>query len=375
MEGDEKNGIFIGTDDQGRVYQVLPATDETRLSFDLQSGKVICFAGSNGEVNWIGTAQPAKLVKIEKGGAKPSYTSNVLDAQFQARWGVLDWMGAGAVKFETRSGNVPEPDASWSKWEETESGNPARIKSPKSRYLQFRANWTGDNVEIARITVSYRDVNQAEYIAQLTLSAPPQPPRPPQEAQQGQPKASKPQESVFKRLQVSWRIDNPDQDHLYLQIFFKKVGDKAWTLLAKGDDIKGNAFPWDASVMPDGIYQVKLVASDWPDNAEDESFTAEKISNFFIIDTTKPALTFKVSEKGVVNGQAQDETSAISSLQYFVDDKDARSIVSKDGVLDEKAEQFEFALKDLGKGPHKIFIQACDQVENCTTEAQEFTIK
>lgn len=373
MEGDEKNGIFLGTDDQGRVYQIFPAQDEVLLSFDLRSGKVVSLAGTNGEVHWLGTGQPGKLVKIEKSGSQSSFQSHVLDAQFAANWGALFWKGRGAVKFETRSGNVHEPDASWSNWQEIGAGNPGKVSSPSSRFIQFRASLGADS-EINRVELSYRNFNQAQYITQLNLGSPAgQMKQTPDQTGQG--KNSKPAESVYKRVQINWRVENPDQDHLSSTLFFKKEGDKLWSVLAKDNEIKGSSFVWDASELPDGIYRVKLLVSDAPDNSDAESFAMEKNSDLFVIDTRPPELEFKVSEKGMVSGQARDDTSDIATLQYVLDEQDPRPIVSKDGILDEKVEQFEFTLPKLQKGSHKIFLQACDQADNCRSASQEFTLK
>lgn len=373
LDGDEKNGFFVGTDDQGRVYRVFPDREEVLLSFDLQTGKVVSFAGSRGEVRWIGTAQPAKLFRIEKGAAKSSFQSQVLDAQFPARWGVINWTGKGSVKFATRSGNVQEPDASWSKWQDVGPGNPSEVKSPQARYIQFRAEWASEAAEIERVEISYRDVNQAEYITQLAVTPAGQQRQGQEQPQQG--KNKKVLSDASKRVQINWRIENPDQDRLLLELSLKNVSDKLWTMLAKGDELKASPYQWDASDFPDGFYQVKLTASDAPDNSDQEVFTAEKISSPFIIDAGKPELSYKVSDQALVAGKAEDSTSAIAGLEYFVDESEVRLVASKDGVLDEKAEEFEFSIKGLAKGPHMVFMRACDQADNCAVVSREFAVK
>ena len=67
-----------------------------------------------------------------------SYTSRVLDAA-AAHWLALNWTGSQpvgtTVNFETRSGDTPNPDGTWSGWSPV-SG--ATITSPDSRYLQYR---------------------------------------------------------------------------------------------------------------------------------------------------------------------------------------------------------------------------------------------
>lgn len=372
--GNQKNGFFLGTDDQGRVFQVFPDRDEFLLGFDLQSARVISFAGANGELNWIGAGQPARLVKVEKDSAKSEFESKVLDAQFPAHWGVLEWRGKGRAQFETRSGNISEPDASWSKWQEVGAGDPGEVKSPMARYLQVRARWSGADVEVSRIELSYRDINQAEYITQLNVSSNSGAPKPGPEGP-GASKNSKSAPEAMKRCQINWRLENPDLDELYLELFYKGEDEKLWTLGAKGDQVKGSSFQFDAAELPDGFYRVKLRASDWPDNPEDEAFTADKISDLFLIDTTKPELSFTVSAKGVVSGEARDQTSAVTGISYFVDDGDAHPVLSLDGVLDQKTEKFGFAVKDLKSGSHKVTVQACDQADNCRGRSAEFEVK
>lgn len=371
--GDEENGFYLGTDDQGRVYRIFPGGEEVRLSFDLQSGRVVSFGERDGEVDFIGAAQPGRLYKIEKTSVKAGYESDVLDAQFAANWGKLEWAGKGKVKFETRSGNVPKPDDSWSRWQEVASGNPGPIQSPRARFIQFRAEWTAADVEINRVEINYRALNQAEYITQMTVTPAVQP----RGQDQGQPgaKNQKPPASPIRRGQINWRIENPDQDDLFLQLYYKESKERLWTLIAEGEDVKGNSYQFDAAQLPDGLYRVKLAVSDWPANPENEVFQAEKISEPFLVDSTKPSLTLKVSDKGVVSGQVEDATSAISSMEYFVDDGDAKPVLSLDGVLDEKVEGFSFTLKNLDQGWHKITMRACDQADNCQLSSQEFQIK
>ncbi len=76
--------------------------------------------------------------------ASGTFTSRVLDAGTKiTSWGALT--GAGdltGVTFETRSGNTPVPDASWSGFQAL--GANGAIQSPVGRYIQYRATLTGD---------------------------------------------------------------------------------------------------------------------------------------------------------------------------------------------------------------------------------------
>ena len=72
-----------------------------------------------------------------------TYLSRVLDADFQARWGLLRWHGAHELGVETRSGNTAKPDATWSSFagldhpRATGDGGVGLVGSPAARYVQY----------------------------------------------------------------------------------------------------------------------------------------------------------------------------------------------------------------------------------------------
>jgi hypothetical protein len=91
--------------------------------------------------------------------AEGVYLSPVLDAGAPARWGALRWSASlpdGAqLTLQTRSGNTPEPDASWSLWT-TAYENPegSTILSPPAQYLQVRVHLKGQGTPCRRCTAS-----------------------------------------------------------------------------------------------------------------------------------------------------------------------------------------------------------------------------
>ncbi len=366
LAGEERTGFFIGTDHQGQVYKIYPGTREY-LVFNLDAGKVSALAPFSGKVRWLGTGEPALLVKTKSTPAHCGYQSEVLDAGFISRWGKLDWQGSGRVEFKTRSGNTPQPDQSWSDWEKL--GLDGKIKNPPARYLQFQAGWLGrEEGEIDRVELSYRPLNQAHYITALEVKS------------QTSPVSQKPSSNRKSNLTASlrytirWQVENPDQDPLEYQLFYRRAGDRLWSRLARPEEIKGTSYQWKVGELADGWYQVRLVARDSLTNPEEQVYKAEKISSSFLIDSTKPELKFSFSG-GIIRGKAQDQTSRIALLEFSLDDKDFSPLASRDKILDEKKEEFELNLSHLKPGWHKIIIRACDQKDNCISQAQEFRIK
>src|SRR5436190_2078868 len=72
-----------------------------------------------------------------------TFTSRVFDAGETVDWATLQSTvqspNGTAVEFETRSGNAPVPDGTWSSWQPVSGGT---INSPDSRYIQYRAALT-----------------------------------------------------------------------------------------------------------------------------------------------------------------------------------------------------------------------------------------
>src|SRR5205807_1706000 len=105
------------------------------LALDWDSeGRLLAASANTGAVY---RAEPAPEGRFE---------STVHDAKTVARWGRLRWVAelpTGAeILVETRSGNTPVPDASWSDWAPPRSDPAGQfVASPAARYLQYRATF------------------------------------------------------------------------------------------------------------------------------------------------------------------------------------------------------------------------------------------
>ena len=79
------------------------------------------------------------------------YTSVIFDAGWKTTWQELTWTGStpagSVVSFQTRSGDSPVTDASWSEWQPLTSP----ISSPESRYFQFQVTLTTSNILLSPV--------------------------------------------------------------------------------------------------------------------------------------------------------------------------------------------------------------------------------
>ena len=104
-------------------------------------------------------------------------------------------------------------------------------------------------------------------------------------------------------------------------VYYRGDGDTRWLLLK--DNLTGKFYSFDASLIPDGGYIVKVVASDAPSHSPGQALTAEKESLRFEVDTTPPQVENLAAsvegDKIHVTFRAVDSFSNIKRAEYSVD--------------------------------------------------------
>jgi hypothetical protein len=110
------------------------------------------------DFNTGGGNVPVHWLRMSPYATSGAFTSRVLDAGTPADWGRLEasaTLAAGTgLTYETRSGNAPAPDASWSPWQPAASGSD--VASPNGRYIQYRANLTTGSTRVTPTLDSVR---------------------------------------------------------------------------------------------------------------------------------------------------------------------------------------------------------------------------
>jgi hypothetical protein len=117
-----------------------------------------------------------------------------------------------------------------------------------------------------------------------------------------------------------------------------------WLLLQ--DDLTDKFFSFDASLLPDGGYTVKVMASDAPSHSPDQALVAEKESLRFEVDTTPPqieGLTAAVEGGTIhVNLRAVDGFSSIKRAEYSIDAEDWQFVEPVGQLSDSRTETYDF---------------------------------
>ena len=383
--------ISINTAKQVTVVTDSPEEQMTRM---LAAGDSVLVAGSNQGKVYRLRSQPAQ---------SGTYESRVMDARVISSWGKVSWRyggpSGGNLKISTRTGNTEKPDNSWSDWSAPYAASPQQIINPKARYLQWRAIFergaaTGEAGILERIQIAYLQENIRPQVVNLTvlasgialqknpvltsgtvgvgassttsdgqsLNAP---------RQRGKENMMlPPRQSLQPGAQAfTWKATDDNEDSLEYSVYFKGEGETEWKLLEKG--LTDTFCTLDGTALPDGVYTLKVVASDAPANAFGKALIGELASKPFVISNATPVVNIT---NHTFNGRrveiffhAKAGAGRIVSAEFSVDGGDWSLVFPTDGIADSPDEDFQIATPELTPGEHLIGLRASDLNGNTGT--------
>lgn len=361
--------FLLGTGQQGQLFEVNEATKEKTEIARLDNSQINCLLRRRDGSIVLGAGDPGKLFTLDEGfAAKGTIVSDVLDAKIISKWGALSWKaktppGTG-VSVSVRSGNVPDPDETWSDWsaEQTDAQG-SRFSAPTARYLQYRVTLSSQDSritpEVRGMTVRYQTTNEAPEITSFDV-----------------PDIDAGNLDNPRKLKLKWAAVDPNEDELTYDLYFKKDDWKEWIRLER--DLDSKSYDWDTTAVPSGIYRLKVVASDRKDNPADEALTAERVSVLFPIAHDPPRVTAKLA--GLENGQAVIEALAVDPLvrlteaSFALNGKQWANVFPTDGLFDGKTKQFRFRTDALAPGTHVLVLRVRDAAGNVGSADVVFTV-
>jgi hypothetical protein len=389
--------LLAATGNRGRVYRVdvrMPGryTDVAHL----EAAQAMAFAPMKDGL-LVATSNSGKVFRMADSAAKEAtYTSEVFDAQGSSQWGRVEARGGTPAEFDlyVRSGNVESPLMGWSEWSHV--GADGAVTVPAGRYAQWKAVLrAGGSVDV--VALNYLQKNVAPVVDEVVVqpgarmaagSAPP-PGNTVQVAFPGAaptinftPDANAAPLTAQKdrtAVTVRWLAHDDNGDDLMFAVWYKGVGEANWRLLK--DKISDRFYSFDSSLLPDGSYAVKVVASDAPEHTDAEALTSERVSSVFVVDTTPPvpgALEAKM-ETGTggwgprihATLEARDATSPIAHAEYSLDAGPWQYLEPVGHVSDSLAERYDFTvavptttqpLSDAKE--HVLAVRVYDRYEN-----------
>jgi hypothetical protein len=254
--------------------------------------------------------------------------------------------GQGLVDLFARSGNVDNPDRNWSPWSAIDLKGGAQAQIPPARYAQWRAvlHSGGTPPRVYSVRINYLTKNVAPEVDDVTVMVRPPSPIHPETGTPNPPVAIL--RPARHDITVRWTAHDDNDDQLRFSIYYRGDGDRRWLLLKK--DLSERTYAFDPSLIPDGGYTIRVVASDAPSHAPGEALTGWKDSAHFEVDTTPPGIT---NLKAVLDGDqlhisfsATDSFSVIQRAEYSIDAENWQFVAPVGEISDARTENYDFSV-------------------------------
>ena len=379
---DSHDKLLAGTGNRGHVFAIDGPDDYSDL-LKAPASQVTDFAKAPNGALYAVTSNLGKVFVLGPGAEKEgSYESDVFDAKIFSRWGRADFRGNGNVDLLARSGNVDNPDRNWSPWKQVDLTKGGELSVPPARYAQWKAvlHDGGSHPAVDSVTVNYLPKNVAPEVEDVTVQVglryQPLPKSPlntsTDSSNPSVPHFESPIPSTHDRdsIGVKWTAHDDNDDQLVYSVYYRGDGESRWLLLK--DNVTDKAYSFDASLLPDGGYTIKVIASDAPSHSPGEALTVSRESRRFEVDTTAPRIEnlTGTNEAGQihVHFRAEDGFSAIKRAEYSVDASDWKYVEPVGQLADSKVEDYDFkVVPESGKNAaseHVVVVRVYDKYDN-----------
>lgn len=411
----DDGALLAATGNRGRIYRIdiNPESDAAGSFTDvahLEAGQGIAFAPvPGGQI--VATSNSGKVYRLEDHPApNPTYTSEVFDAGVFSRWGRVEVQGPPtaelAYELSERTGNVQNPATGWSDWQPVSKDGAVTV--PPGRFAQWRVILRS-GAAIDSVSLNYLEKNIAPVVDEVVVQpgarvAPTTPSTSSTTVQVNFPTPtstavalpiftdanSQPLTAQKDRTAVTarWAAHDDNGDTLIYSVWYRGTGEHTWRLLKQ--QITDKYLSFDSDVLPDGRYEIKVIASDAPDHTDSDTLTGERVSDTFLVDTTPPVpgpLTAtlvpasqshapRTPSTGAIHAtfSAKDALSPIVRAEYSIDAGPWQYLNPVGQLSDSLEEHYDFTVSLSDAGPiesadtktheHVLAVRVFDREDN-----------
>lgn len=385
------NGLLAATGNRGRIYRVQDDGSFEDVAH-ADAGQVIGFADAPGGGVYLPAANSGKLLRMGLAPAgSATLLSEVFDATLPSLWGRAEVTAGSASStylLEARTGNIDNPVRGWSDWKPVRPEN-ATIAQPEARFAQWRLT-LHPGARVQQVGLNYLPANAAPAIDEVLVApgtrvnAAANQSSYPQSttlvfASQGNNvvnidsnSAAAPLSAIKDKGSVTarWAAHDDNGDDLRFALYYRGPADADWRLLK--DNLTDRYYSFDASLLPDGPYRMRVVVTDAPSHPADAALTGERVSDLFLIDTATPVVAPLTAQRAGnaihVTAAVTDAKTPVARAEYSLDAGPWQYVEPVGRLADSLHEQYDFAVpitpKSEPSASHTLTLRAFDRYDN-----------
>jgi hypothetical protein len=393
--------------EHGKIWSTLGQNGDWAMEAELKLGgqvTVLLPYNDQNEGFYAITSNPSALYRVSKAPSTQSiFTSHTQDAGKIVQYGRMELtcsevntIGKG-LRVTTRSGNLPDPDETWSPW--THLNEQGSITSPAGRYLQYRIEWIDSNITVRQVRYFYKEMRHNPVIDALkvvdvhVVYSPNSRDLIPHvkikdllqndshtlwSMLQQKPTANFALTADLGWITAVWSVQNDQNIPFEYSVWMRPI-EGSWQLIS--NHLKHSLLSISSTGFIDGWYEIRVEASDAPANPT-APLKSSRVSEPFLIDNTGPTIVLKklsnISSGLSAEFIATDAQSIISSASYKLlggPNSLESAVYPEDGIFDSLSKNLALTIAPLSPGSYVLQLQVEDECGNVAHWNQEVQVK
>ena len=365
LSSDIDNNIYFITGDNADIYKINGNDGLLSYIGGLENKTLSTFSATKDRL-YFAISKTGEIYKMQNGNpSEGSFISDTLDLKLLSKLGSLKAMttipDGSDISFEVRTGNVARVDNTWSDF--VPIAKDGKINAPDGRFLQFRITMKNSNANEKSVPVlssmdfTYIENNLPPDVLNGGLTTY-------YKQQNDSSETTKSPQLEENETMIYWKGSDPNGDKLIYDLEYRLKGEKNYRKLA--NNLETPYFRFKSYLMPSGIYDFRITASDRFDNPIDLSKTKTlEVLNIKYDNDSPEIFDFAVKTEGnkrIITFRAEDKLSFLKTVRYSTITEEWHYILPDDKVLDSTSENFTIIIEDEEAG--SITIEVLDTEGN-----------
>ena len=363
LSSDNDNNIYFITGDNADIYKIN-GNDGLLSYIGGLDNKILSTFSATKDGLYFAVSKTGEIYKMQNNNlSEGSFVSDTLDLRLLSKLGSLNAMTTvpegSDISFEVRTGNVARVDNTWSDF--VPIAEDGKINVPDGRFMQFRVKMKTSNSEsvpvLSSMDFTYIENNLPPDVLNGGLTTH-------YKQQNDSNETTKSPQLEENETMIYWKGSDPNGDKLIYDLEYRLKGEKNYRKLA--NNLENSYFRFKSYLMPSGIYDFKITASDRHDNPIDLSKTKTlEVLNIKYDNDPPEIFDFTVNTEGnarKITFRVEDKLSFLKTVRYSAITEEWHYIIPDDKVLDSMSENFTILIEDENTG--SITIEVLDTEGN-----------